>query len=152
MSTSAADPTEEKSSFLKPRISKQDAIIQFLRPQLANKVAQNLGLFDNLVTELETITKLGTRLQPSGENHVVTADDLRATLDEFPELEAIASKGRAFLVDIGYESPRQSSPLPGSVPAVGVPSAVKPVVMQLPGSAPVTGAVVNPTPSKTGKH
>lgn len=138
----------EKSSFLKREISKQDAIIQIFRPMLAGRVTQGLDVFDRLVTEAETLTKLGIALQAGergGEKFFVTPEDLRANLDEFSELEQIATKGRAMLTEMGYVSPRQATPIiaEGTAP-VGKGVQVKPIVMTLPGSEPLTGAVIEP--------
>lgn len=137
-----------KSSFLTRTISKQDAIIQIFRPMLAGRVGNALDVFDRIVTEAETLTKLGTRLQPGnngGENFIITPDDLKANLDEFPELVEIAEKGREFLTGIGYVSRRKATPITGEGAApVGKTVNVQPLTITLPGSEPITGAVVSP--------
>lgn len=125
----------EKSSFLRREISKQDAIIQIFRPILSARVTQGLDVFDRLVTEAETLTKLGTAIQAGqGEKFFVTPADLSANLDEFSELKQIATKGRAFLVAIGYVSPRKTTPITGEGTApVGKTVEVKPITVTLPG-------------------
>lgn len=143
----------ETSSFFRRQISKQDAIIQLFRPMLAGRVTQGLDVFDRLVTEAETLTKLGTALQGGergAEKYFLTPEDLRANLDEFSELEQIATKGRAFLTEIGYVSPRRGTPVEGTAP-VGKTVQVKPITMTLPGQEPLTGAVVAPNTVNTPK-
>lgn len=137
----------EKSSFIKREISKEDTIIQHLRPQLAGRVTQGLEVFERLVAEAETLTKLGLKLQfgqTGGEPYYVTPEDLKANLDEFPELERLATEGRALLTSLGYVSPRRNAPmLVGSAP-VGKGVDVQPVNMQMPGSEPVESVIVSP--------
>ncbi len=135
-----------KSSFLTRTISKVDAIIQFFRPQMQSKVTQALDVFDRLVGDAESATKLGIMLQPGsngGERFHVTPEDLRANLDEFAELEKIATLGRAFLNAIGYSPVRKTTPLVGSAP-VGKQVDVKPITIQQPGQEPLEGAVISP--------
>lgn len=138
----------ETSSFLKRQISKPDAIIQLFRPMLAGRITQSLDVFDRIVTEAETLTKLGVALQAGGrhdEKFFLTPEDLKASLDEYGELEQIAEKGRAFLVEIGYVSPRTAMPITGEGTApVGKTVEVRPITVSLPGQEPVMGAVVKP--------
>lgn len=133
---------------MRRKVSKEDAIIQFLRPQIGNKLNQALDVFERMVVEAETLTKLGVRLQPgvnAGENFFVTPDDLRSNLDEFAELEKFANEGRAFLSSLGYVSNRKSSPLTGEGTApVGKVVNVQPINMALPGSEPLKGVVITP--------
>lgn len=135
--------TNIKSSFMQRTLSKEDAIIQFLRPQLSNKVGQTLHILETMVNEAETLTKLGTMLQPGGERYHVTAEELEKTLDEFPELQKLATKGRELLNELGYKSLRQHTPLPGSAP-VGETIEIQPITTQLPGEEALTGALVKP--------
>lgn len=143
-----SSPMSEKSSFMQRTISKPDAIIQFLRPRLGGQVQQTLDVFDRMVTECETLTKLGIKLQPGankGESFYVTPDDLKDNLDEYGELEQFARLGRMFLNTMGYESPRRATPITGegTVP-VGKQVDVMPITSTLPGSEPVTGVLVGP--------
>lgn len=133
----------QKSSFMQRRLSKEDAIIQFLRPQLCNKVQQGLHIFETIVNEAETLTKLGIMLQPGGERYQVTAEELKANLDEFAELEKLAVEGRALLNSLGYKSLRQHTQLPGNAP-VGKEIEIHPITTQLPGEEPLEGALVQP--------
>ncbi len=134
------------------KISKIDAIIQFLRPRLQNKANVTMDVFEQMVVEAETLTTLGVRLQPGfnmGENFFVTPEELKANLDEFPELEFFAKDGRAFLTNIGYVSQRRSTPITGEGTApVGQTVDVKPITMTLPGSEPLAGAIVTPKPKQ----
>lgn len=142
------DAASPKSSFMSRRISKQDAIIQFLRPRLQGQISQALDVFDRMVTEAETLTKLGVKLQPGnngGESFFVTPEDLKANLDEIGELEKLATLGRKFLADMGYVSPRRATPITGEGTApVGKTVDVQPITMTLPGSEPLAGAIVSP--------
>jgi len=134
-----------KSSFIRRETSKEDAILQFFRPQLANRVTQALDVFERMVTEAETLTKLGVKLRLGGRDYFITPDDLRANLDEFPELEKLANDGRKFLSETGYVSPRRATPITGEGTApVGKTVDVQPIAMTLPGSEPVTGVVISP--------
>lgn len=138
----------EKSSFMQSRVSKEDCIIQFLRPRLGGQIATALDVFDRTVSECETLTQLGTKFQPGvnrGEQFFVTPEDLKATLDEFGELEQIAKLGRKLLTDLGYVSPRRATPITGEGTApVGKTVDVVPITMTLPGGEPLTGAMVRP--------
>lgn len=139
-----------KSSFLKRTLSKEDAIIQILRPQLAGLVSQSLDVFDRLVSNAETYVNLGTAIRVgNGEQLHITPKDLKANLDEFQELEKLAKDGREFLRSIGYVGQRKSAPIPGTA-KVGETVDVKPLSMQLPGQEPVAGAMVAPK-GKGGK-
>jgi len=133
----------EKSSFLRREFSKEDAIIQFLRPQIGGRVSTTLDVFERLVNEAETLVKLGIMLQPggNGKRFHITPDDLRASLDEFPELEQIATLGREFLDTVGYVTQRKRTPLPGAAP-VGENVEVMPITSQLPGSEPLQGGII----------
>jgi len=133
----------EKSSFLKRSISKEDAIIQLFRPQLQNRVTQAMDIFERLVSEVETLVKLGVKIQTGGATFHVTPDELAANLDEFGELKLIAEKGREFLNTIGFESLRRNTPAVGVAP-VGKSVDVQPIAVQLPGSEPLEGAVIMP--------
>jgi len=133
----------EKSSFLKRSISKEDAIVQLLRPQLQNRVTQAMDIFERLVNEMETLTRLGTKLQAGGVAFHLTPGDLEASLEEYAELELIAEKGREFLTTLGFESLRRNTPAVGIAP-VGQNVEVQPISIQLPGSEPVEGMVVSP--------
>ncbi len=140
----------EKSSFLQRRISKEDAIIQIFRPMFANRVSQALDVFDRIVTEAETLTRLGTKLQPGNgaEHFFVTPQDLKDNLDEFGELEQLAKQGRELLVGLKYKSPRKSVPImPEGTAPVGKTVDVQPITMTLPGSEPLSGVVVLPKPA-----
>lgn len=129
-------------------ISKQDAIIQFLRPRLGGQISQTLDVFDRMVSECETLTKLGVKLQPGinkGESFFVTPDDLKDNLDEYGEIEQFATLGRMFLTTLGYESPRRATPITGEGTApVGKQIDVMPITSTLPGSEPVSGVVITP--------
>jgi len=104
-----------------------------------------LDALDRLVTELETFTKLGTKLRIAGENYFVTPEDLKANLDEFGEMETLATKGRELLAAVGYVSPRKTTPITGEGTApVGKTVDVKPIVMTTPGEEPVAGVMVSP--------
>jgi len=133
----------EKSSFLKRSISKEDAIVQILRPQLQNRVTQAMDVFERLVNEVETLTKLGTKLQVGGVTFHLTPGDLEASLEEYGELELIAEKGREFLTTLGFESLRRNTPAVGVAP-VGQNVEVQPISVQLPGSEELHGMVVSP--------
>jgi hypothetical protein len=135
----------EKSSFLKRQLSKEDAIIQLFRPQLAGRVSQAFDIFERIVNEAETLTKLGTVLRGgnNGETFHLTPDDLKANLDEYPELEQLAIEGRKFLVQLGYQTQRKVSPMVGQAP-VGKTVDVQPISTQLPGSEPLEGVIVKP--------
>jgi len=137
----------EKSSFLKRSISKEDAIIQLFRPQLQNRVTQAMDVFERLVNELETLTKLGVKLQAGSIAFHVTPGDLSTSLDEYGELQLIADKGREFLNTVGFESLRRNTPMAGTAP-VGKEIDVQPITTQLPGSEPLEGVVITPKPKK----
>lgn len=131
---------------MRRRISKEDAIIQIYRPQLAGRVTQALDVFDRLVCEVETLTKLGVMIQPGnngGERFHCTPEDLQTNLDEFSELEKIATDGRAFLNALGYESLRKVTPMVGDAP-VGKTVDIRPISLQLPGSEPLEGISILP--------
>jgi hypothetical protein len=136
-----------KSSFLKNTVSKEVAIVQFLRPQVCGRMVQALEVFSRAVDEAETLVKLGIMLQPGGtagrEKFHVTPEDLKANLDEFSELEKLATEGKALLASLGYVPQRKATPLPGSAP-VGETVDVKPIITQLPGEEPLAGVVVAP--------
>lgn len=134
---------EQQSSFLKRTLSKQDAIIQIFRPQLGNKVSQVLDMFDRLVDEAETLITNGTVIGVAGEKFRVTPDDLKSNLDEYKELEQIATEGRAFLNSVSYVTRRKNVPFVGAAP-VGKNIDVTPIEMQLPGSEPLHGAMISP--------
>jgi len=136
----------EKSSFVSRRISKVDVLLQFFRPRKQGQISQTLDIFERLVMDAETETKLGLMLQPGvngGERFHYTPEELKESLDEFEEMEAIAVKGRQFLNDIGYVSPRQVSPILGAAP-IGKDVEVMPIAMQLPGSESTSGVLVQP--------
>lgn len=135
--------TPDKSSFLKREMSKEDAIKQIYRPRLGAKVGQLIDLFDRLVSDLETVTKLGERLQVNETTFHLTPDDLQASMDEFGELQQIALQGRAMLTSLGYVSRRKNSPAVGIAP-VGKNTEVQAIETQLPGSEPLGGVVVRP--------
>lgn len=138
----------EKSSFMSRKVSKEDAIIQFLRPQVGNRMSMALDVFERMVTEAETLTQLGVKLQPgvnAGESFFITPDDLKNSLDEFPELQKFAKDGRAFLSEMGYISQRQNSPLTGEGTApVGKTVDIQPITVTLPGSEPLQGVSISP--------
>jgi len=134
---------DTKSSFLKRTLSKEDAIIQVLGPQQRGKIQQAFDIFDRVVSDMETLTKLGTKFTVASIVFHVNPDDLKTNLDEFGEMENIANKGRAFLDSIGYISLRKNTPLVGVAP-VGKVVDVVPIEMQLPGSEPLSGAIVSP--------
>lgn len=133
----------DKSSFLKRQLSQEDAIKQFYRPRIGAKVAQAMDIFDRLVSECETITKLGEKLQVSGQTFFLTPDDLKTNLDEFSELQQIALQGRALLTSLGYVQQRKNTPAVGIAP-VGKTVEVHAIETQLPGSEPLQGMVVRP--------
>lgn len=135
--------SSDKSSFLKRTISKEDAIIQIFRPQLAGRVGQAMDILDRQVSEAETLVKLGTKMVVAGTSFHITPDDLQTSLDEFGELEQIAIQGRAFLDSIGYVSRRANTPFVGAAP-VGKNVDVTPISMQLPGSEELQGVVLTP--------
>lgn len=126
--------------------------MQILRPQIGNRVGQMLEVLSRMVTEAETLTKLGVKLQPghnNGENFFITPEDLKANLAEFPELELLTTEGRKFLDKLGYVPRRKVSPITGEGTApVGKNVDIQPITMTLPGSEPVTGAVVTAKPHK----
>lgn len=134
---------DEKSSFLKRTISKEDAIIQVFRPALGGRIGGGMDAFDRTVAEAETLTQLGTKLTVAGTVFHLTPNDLKTNLDEFEELVKIATLGREFLNAIGYVSRRQNTPMVGTAP-VGKNVEVTPIAMQLPGSEELQGAVVTP--------
>lgn len=140
--------TNQKSSFVRRTISKEDAIIQLFRPQVGNRMNLALDVFERFVVEAETLTKLGVKLQPGhngGENFFVTPDDLKTNLAEYGELELVAIEGRKFLNVIGYVSQRRSTPITGEGTApVGKNVDVQPITVTLPGSEPTTGMVIKP--------
>lgn len=144
-----------KSSFMSRTISKEDAIIQFLRPQIGNKVTQAFEVLERMVTEAETLTKLGVKLQPgnnNGQSFFCTPTDLKANLDEFGELEMFASEGRALLIKLGYKSLRKSTPILGEGTApVGKTVDVMPITSTLPGEAPLSGVLISPIDKNTPK-
>lgn len=136
---------DEKSSFIKRTISKEDAIIQIFRPMLSGRVSQALDVFERIVSEAETLTKLGTKLTVRGEQYFITPEDLKANLDEFGELQQLAATGRALLDSLGYVSPRRNVPITGEGTApVSKTVEVTPIALTMPGSEPVTGAVLSP--------
>jgi len=133
----------EKSSFLKRSISKEVAIIQLFRPQIQNRVTQAMDIFERLVSEAETLTKLGTVVVAGGTKFHLTPEDLKASLDEYEEVKLIAEKGREFLEIVGFESLRKNIPAVGAAP-VGKSVDVQPISTQLPGSEPLEGVIVSP--------
>lgn len=136
-----------KSSFIKDSLSKEDWIIQFLRPRWAAQVQTHLSTLDRFVSDVDTLTSLGVTMTPGGSTPMqVTPADLKANLDEFAELQLIAKEGRAFLDKLGYVSQRRLNPIAGSAP-VGQQVQVRPIEVQLPGQEPVAGAVVQPVTS-----
>lgn len=137
-----------KSSFLQRRISKEDAIIQLFRPTLQSRVSQALDVFDRVVTEAETLTTLGTALQPHGqERFFITPADLKANLDEYGELKSLAEKGRKLLDELGYVSRNRAMPITGEGTApVGRTVDVQPITTTLPGSEPLEAVVVSAKP------
>lgn len=137
----------EKSSFLKRSISKEDAIIQLFRPQLQNRVTQAMDIFERLVNEAETLTRLGVKLQTGSTSFHITPDELKASLEDYEELQLIATKGREFLELVGFESLRRNTPAVGVSP-VGEKIDVKPITVQLPGSEPLEGVIVSPKKGK----
>lgn len=143
-----SDTLPDKSSFLKRQLSMEDGIKQIYRPRMANRVSQAMDIFDRLVGDLETVTKLGEKLQIQGQTFHLTPSDLQTHLAEFPELQQIATQGRALLIALGYVSQRQNAPLVGTAP-VGKTVDVVAIETQLPGSEPLQGAIVRPvTPAK----
>lgn len=140
--------TDVKSSFMRRTISKEDAIIQLLRPQIGSRMNQSLEVLSRMVVEAETLTKLGVKLQPghnNGENFFVTPADLEANLAEWGELVRFATEGRAFLDGLGYVAQRKVSPITGEGTApVGKAVDVQPIAVTLPGSEPTTGMVIKP--------
>lgn len=144
--------TAPKSSFMRRTISKEDAIKQLLRPQIGNRISQTLEILSRMVVEAETLTRLGVKLQPghnNGENFFITPADLKHSLFEFKELVQFATEGRKFLDGLGYVSRNKISPITGEGTApVGKTVDVQPITMTLPGSEPVTGAVVSAKPKK----
>lgn len=138
----------DKSSFLRREMSLEDVIKQIYRPQIGSKVGQALDIFDRLVGDCETIVKLGQVLRTNGQVFHITPDDLRAHLDEFTELEQVATQGRAVLQSLGYVSRRTDSAMV-NVPPVGKNVDLQRVELQLPGSAPLAGVVVKPKTDAT---
>lgn len=136
-------PDPVKSSFLKRILSKEDAIIQVFRPTFSNKLNQALDVFERLVNEVETLSKLGIVISANNEKFYLTPSDLKGSLDEFGEMELIATKGREFLDLIGYVSQRRNQPMPGVAP-VGQTVDIMPIETQLPGSEPLKGVIVSP--------
>lgn len=137
------DTPPAKSSFLQRQVSKEDAIIQIFRPMMGNQISQALDIFDRVVSRAETLTKLGTELQVGREKFFVTPADLEANMDEYPELLALANKGRVFLDEVGYVSRTRATPITGEGTApVGKTVDVQPITMTMPGQEPLTGAVV----------
>lgn len=135
---------DEKSSFLKRTLSKEDAIIQIFRPMLANRVGQAMDLLDRQVSEAETLIILGTEMGVQGQKFFITPEDLKNNLDEYKELEQIAVEGRAFLNSIGYVPRRKNAPpFVGAVP-VGKTVDIMPITTQLPGKEPLQGVVITP--------
>lgn len=132
----------EKSSFLKREMSKEDAVKQIYRPRVGGQISQAMDIFDRLVGDCETITKLGAVVKANGQTFHLTPDDLKTNLDEFPELDAIATKGRALLTALGYVSRRNE--LPAVTATVGKTVEVQKAEFQLPGQAPLQGAIINP--------
>lgn len=143
MSVPVPDKTLDKSSFVKRQISKEDAIKQVYRPHMANKVDRTLDVFERLVSDLETVTKLGEVLNVGRQVFHLTPDDLATNLDEFGELQQIAVEGRAFLTKLGYVAKRKNKPFVGQAP-VGKAVDVMPIETQLPGSEPLQGIIVKP--------
>lgn len=135
--------TEPKSSFIKRTLSKECVISQMFRPQLANRVANSLDIFERIVSEAETLTKLGTVMAVSQVVYHITSEDLKTNLEDFNELEQIAVQGRAFLNSIGYVPQRRGMPILGKAP-VGKTVEVQPITTQLPGSEPLEGVIVSP--------
>lgn len=138
--------TPSKSSFIQRKMSKEDTIIQIFRPLLSGRVGQSLDVLDRIVSEAESLTKLGVMLQPGvsgGEKYFCTPADLEANLDEFGELVQIAEKGREFLKALGYVSPRKSTPILQNVP-VGKTFEVVPIDVQHPGQSVLSGGIVRP--------
>lgn len=137
---------DQKSSFLKRTLSNQDAIIQVLRPKLAGSTSQGLDVFERLVNECESLTKQGITIT-QGERFVITAAELKANLDEFGELESIATLGRELLNKLGYVSRRQNTPMVGVAPG-GANVQVQPITTQLAGEEPLQGVIVSPVKAK----
>lgn len=134
----------EKSSFLQRTLSNQDAIVQILRPRLQNSVSQGLDIFERLVSECESLTKLGTSVQGSPQGKMlITAQEIKDNLDEFEELSEIATQGRQLLNKLGYVSRRTNTPMVGVVP-VGANVNIQPIETQLPGEEPLQGVIVSP--------
>lgn len=125
-----------KSSLFRREVSKEDAIIQFLRPQIAGKVDNSLDVFERLVNYSETLTINGIMIQPGGARYNLTPADIAANLDEFGEVQNIAKLGREFLNAIGYVSQRTVTPPVGSAP-VGSEVRIIPIKSQLPGEEPL---------------
>lgn len=136
--------TASKSSFMRREVSKEDAIIQLLRPQVGARLGNTLDAFERFVTEAETLTKLGVKLRAGGKDYFITPTDLKANLDEFGELEQLAIQGRRLLTDLGYVSPRKNMPILAGAAPVGGNVEVRPIEVTLPGSDPVSGAVISP--------
>lgn len=137
----------EKSSIIRRELSKEDAIKQFYRPQLQARATQALDIFDRFVSECEMLTTLGTSFQAGREKLLITPDELRANLDEFAELQELATKGRALLKDMGYVSPRTNTPLAGTAP-VGKSVDVQPITTQSPGQESLEAVLVTPKAKK----
>lgn len=138
----------EKSSFLSRNVSNQDAIIQFLRPTLGQKVSQGLDVFDRLVNDCESITIQGITIRNNSGNFVLSAAEIKENLDEFDELKSIATLGRELLDKFGYVSRRQNTPMVGVSP-VGASVQIQPIETQLPGQEPLQGVILSP--SQKGK-
>lgn len=145
-------PMEQKSSFMQRKISKEDTIIQILRPNLGGRIATALDVFDRMVSECETLTNLGIEVRTGhgqGEKHFITPTDLKENLDEYGELLQLALKGRELLAAMGYVSPRRAMPITGEGTApVGKDVNVLPITTKLPGSEPLSGVVLTPKKSK----
>ncbi len=136
----------EKSSFLKRTMSNEDAIIQVLRPMWSTKVNQSLDIFERLVNECESLTKQGITITAQ-QRFVLTAKELKDNLDEFGELEKIATMGRELLDKLGYVSRRQNTPMVGVAPNQKTVD-VQPITTQLPGQEPLEGVVIQPKGKK----
>ena len=151
MNPSDIAPPPLTSSFMRREVSKVDAIIQYFRSPLNNRIMVALDVFQKQVCEAEMLTTLGTMLQPGGQRYYLTPQDLKANLDEYAELELLAKEGRAFLDKMGYVPLRNATPPPGSFP-IGETVDVVPMVMQHPGEEPLTSvAVVPKEPKKKAK-
>lgn len=98
---------EPKASFIQGTLSRQWAIQTIYQSKIATRIAADLEHLDKGVAYLEQLTQLGTTitLNRTGKLHL-SKDDFKKHLGAAPfgEMVAIATRGRAFLKSLGYES------------------------------------------------